>query len=96
MRLGITVDSSPAIAIWTTKAVQFTSFSAQSVNAAVRASSLGKTQDKRDFMRPGCKDTTIIWNENTARQSCITLKLDDVRWPPELLRKVKNGEYNNY
>ena len=91
MRCGIKVDGNPAIAIWTSRAISHTSLTLQAVNSAVRASQLGKTQDKRDFLRSGSTDTVIVRNENTARQSSITLNLNDPRWPPALLEKLKRG-----
>lgn len=91
MRSGTHVDGKSAIAIWTTKAVEYSSLSLQAVNKAVRVSGFGKTQEKRDFLRPGSTDKVIIRNGNSCRQSCICLFSDDPRWPLNLLKKIKKG-----
>lgn len=51
------LDGEPAIGIYLTKASTFTSFTVQTINKAVRVSAgLGKTQDKRAYLKSGCTD----------------------------------------
>ena len=51
-----TLDGDPALAIYITKTAMFRTHSASSVNKAVWGSGLGKTQDKRAYLKPGCMD----------------------------------------
>ena len=91
MRGNIEVKGHPSIVIWTTKAITYSTSNAPSINSAVRTSQLGKTQEKRSFLRDGCHDKSIVVGVNDVRQSCIALYLDDDRWPAQLLQKMKNG-----
>lgn len=90
IRGDVTVESKPAIVIWTSRAVQYTTASVASVNNAVRASGLGKTQEKRDFLKDGIMDTTIL-KTNSMRRSCIALFLNDPRWPKRIRDKITAG-----
>lgn len=91
MRADTKVDGRPVLGIWTSKAVKYIPSSIQSINSGVRASGIGKTQEKRDFLRSGCTDTSIVRGVNNVRQSCVALYLDDSRWPSDLLQSVKKG-----
>ena len=58
MRADTKVEGNPVVAIWTSKAVKYcASSNAPSVNSAVRASGIGKTQEKRDFLRSDSTDS---------------------------------------
>ena len=93
MRSNTTVGGRPVIALWTSKAVKAVpTVNAQMLNNAVRESGLGKTQEKRDFLRSGCTDQEIIRNVNDIRQSCIVLFTDDPRWPTDLLQRFKRSK----
>ena len=92
MRTDTKVEGRPILAVWTSKAVQYTSSSVQSINSAVCTSGIGRTQEKRDFLRGGTTDTVIIRGVNNVRQSCIALYLDDRRWPNDLLTSVQAGK----
>ena len=79
------------IVIWTSRAVQYTTANVVCINNAVRASGLGKTQEKRDFLKDGSTDTAICKNSKTIRRSCIALFLNDPRWPTKLLDQITEG-----
>jgi hypothetical protein len=88
---GVTIDSGPGIAIYLTKAVTYTSYTVQAINKAVRASGLGKTQDKRPYLKNGCSDGLIVRDVNSIRQSGVVLSLRDPRWPAKLVNQLKRG-----
>ena len=91
MMTGTKVEGHPSLAIWTSRAVTYTSSSLYAINSAVRVSGIGKTQEKRSFLRSGCSDPDVVRGVNDVRQSCIALFLDDPRWPPDLLARLKKG-----
>ena len=91
MRMGISIDGDPAVAIYLTKACAFTSCTPQLINKAVRVSGLGKTQDKRLYLRSGCTDTSIKKDVNAVRASGIILNLKDPRWPVEIIDRLEEG-----
>lgn len=91
MRTDTKVDGRPVFAIWTSKAVKYTSSNVHGINSAVRSSGIGKTQEKRDFLKSGCTDTAIVRGVNNVRQSCVALYMDDPRWPSDLLTNIDKG-----
>lgn len=91
MRTDTKVDGRPVLAIWTTRAVKYTSSSVHTINGAVRSSGIGKTQEKRDFMKSGCTDKAIVRGLNNVRQSCVALYMDDPRWPSDLVTDIYKG-----
>ena len=91
MRADTKVDGSPVVVIWVSKAVKYASSHGQSIHSAVRACGIGKTQEKRDFLKSGSTDSVIMRKVNSVRQSCVALYLEDPRWPPELLEQLKKG-----
>ena len=95
MRAETKVEGRPVLAIWTSKAVKYTSTNIQCINTAVRVSGIGKTQEKRDFLKSGCMDTVISRGLNSVRQSCVALYMDDPRWPNDLLASVTKGIQHN-
>ena len=96
MRSNTKVGGRPVIAIWTTKAVKLVpAISTQKLNNAVRATGIGKTQEKREFLRSNSKDKEIIRGVNDIRQNCVALYTDDPRWPPDLLQEIERG-LNSY
>ena len=92
---GCTLDGDPVLLIYITKAAMFTTHSASSIIKAVRGSVLGKTQDKRAYLKPGSMDHTIK-EGNSARQSGILLFLKDSQWPSTLLTQIKKVRYEIY
>ena len=92
MRADTKVEGKPVVVIWTSKAVQYSSLNATTINSAVRASGLGKTQEKRDFLKTESRDTVIVTKENSVRRSCIALYMNDHRWPKDLLNQITKGQ----
>jgi hypothetical protein len=92
MRADTKVEGKSVVVIWTSNAVQYSSFNVTTVNSAVRASGLGKTQEKRDLLKTGSTDTAIVTKENSVRRSCIALYMNDHRWPKDLLNQIAKGQ----
>ncbi len=58
---------------------------------AIRRLKLGRGGIKRPLLKLGSTDTTFQPNKNTVRRSCLAVFVDDERWPPKLVKQLKNG-----
>ena len=61
-------------------------------NNSIKTLQIGTTQEKKDMLKEGSLDISIKrGSENTVRQSCASIFIDDRRLPLELLDDIKKG-----
>lgn len=73
MVTGTKVEGHPSQAIWTSRAATYISSSLYVITSAVRVSGIGKTQEKRVFLRSGCSDLDVIQGINDVALQVLTL-----------------------
>ena len=89
MRTDTEVEGREVLAVWMKGALKYVSQTSYPILSALKATDGGRTQIKRDFLCDSSDATCIKKNENSVRQSCITLFLDTLSASTK--EKLKEG-----
>ena len=94
MRTDTEVEGREVLAVWMKGALKYVSQTSYPILSALKGTDSGRTQIKRDFLCEGSDATCIKKNENSVRQSCITIFLDAL--PTVTKEKLKEGRQYRY
>ena len=90
MRTETELGGKEMFCVWVKEAAKYLSMSGPAFTTAVRESGIGKTQEKRDFLKKESKDDFIKKTCNSCRQNCVAVYLCSL--PVNLAALLKASE----
>ena len=93
MRSDLRVASRPVLSVVLSDIASSLQHTLAEIRDALTLGKLGLKNVSKDFLVPGCLDTTITRNINSKRRKCDVIFLDVL--DPELTQQIHASEYKN-